>query len=124
MSYYEERRKKIEEAAQAAAKIDGYKVMKNPERNYFYIITPSDNVLYIQNGDFSGLNASLEYIPSRNTGSGCRCNDEPFYTIDAATLKELERDGMKFARRLNAHFYTGSAAWLAKYWEADKLETL
>jgi len=124
MNYYEERRKKIEEAAQAAAKIDGYKVMKNHERDYFYIITPADNVLYIQNGDFSGLNASLEYQPSRDTGSGCRCNEEPFYTIDAATLEELEKAGLQFAKELKAKLYSTSAAWLSKYWEADKLETL
>lgn len=124
MSYYEERKQMIQEAAQAAAKIDGYKVLKSPERNYFYIITPADNVLCVSLDEFFGMNAALEYIPDRKTGSGCRCNDDPFFALDAAKLEELEKGGMKFARKLKARFYTGSAAWLAKYWEADKLETL
>ena len=55
MTYYEERKQMIQEAAQAAAKIDGYKVMKSPERNYFYIITPADNVLCVSLDEFFDL---------------------------------------------------------------------
>lgn len=49
MSYYDERILMIEKAAQDAAKIDGYKVFRqtNPDYHYFFVITPSDNVLCV-----------------------------------------------------------------------------
>ena len=124
MTYYEERENMIKKAAQDAANIPGYKVLKNPKRNYFHVITPSDRVIYVQLDEFFGMDANLEYKPSRKTDSGCRCNEEPFYNITPELMKELEEDGLKFARQLKATHYKTSDEWLERYWEKDELETV
>ena len=130
MSYFEERNQMIEKAAQDAANIDGYKVFKTTSLNYhyFFVITPSDNILYIQLDEFFGMCASFEYQPGPNTGRGCGCGCGKgserlrFYEITRELLEELEKDGLYYARRLKANLYKNSDEWRAGYWDFKNLE--
>ena len=42
---------------------------------YGFMVTPNDNVLYIQDSSWRG---DINIKPSRKTGSGCQCFEEPF----------------------------------------------
>ena len=110
--WYEEQKKLIEEAIQEIKAIEGYTVMRNPERQYFFVITPKDNVLYVQHGEWTGLDVSLQYRPGRETGRGCRCNDDPVYHFDEETLKRLEANGLAFAHKLKAKMFNSSDEYI------------
>lgn len=108
-------------------KKEGYKVYKiEPkyayDNAYYFVITPSDNILYVEKGYYYGWKVALEYIPS-NCGTGCSCNkdDEPVEEITLDNIKELEAEGLEFAKKLNAPMYKNSSQWLNKYWDKDNL---
>jgi hypothetical protein len=91
-------------------------VLSSDKDGYVFAITPDDNVLYIQHG-LGGWEISLQYVPSRENGSGCRTNDmQPYNTITADVLAEAERENLAFARKLRAPLYKSSADWKRKYW--------
>ena len=84
---------------------------------YVFAITPNDNVLYVQRGEFGGWEISLKYTPSRKNGSGCRANDmQPYAEITPAILEEAERENLKFAQQLRATLYKSSDEWKRGYW--------
>ena len=89
--------------------------------DYGFMIFPDDTVMYIQNGDFWGWDFTIEYIPSRQTGTGCRCNDESISAVDWNTLLELKADGLKFARRLGAKMYKSADEFKAKHWKFEDM---
>lgn len=89
-----------------------------------YIVTPNDNVIGVNKDYFGGVNFDLEYVPSKEHGSGCRCNDEPLFSFDVAVLATLESKGLAFAKRLGAKLYSSSAAWLNKCYWRDSLKEL
>lgn len=128
--YYTERKEMLLKAARDAAKIDGYTVYKVPERNYFHIVTPKNNILYIQLDDFFGMCACFEYKPNPKTGSGCGCGCGKggerfrFYEITRDLLEYLESDGILYAKHLKATLYENPEEWLSRYWEAGKLEKI
>lgn len=72
--------------------------------------------------------ASFEYQPGRNTGRGCGCGcgkgeeRARFYEITPELLKDLESDGLYYARRLKAKLYINSDQWRANYWDFKNLE--
>lgn len=113
----------INEAIRRIKALVGYKVLRNPERNYFHVVTPQGNVLYFQHGAYGGLVATLEYKPSRTTGAGCRCNDEAFNAdeLTAEKMQELERDGLAFAKELHAQFYADAEEWRNSYFDKANL---
>lgn len=118
------RTESINEAINQVLKIEGYKIFRNPERNYFFVVTPSDNILYIENNYFFGLNISLQYIPSQKTGSGCSCLDSSDgYTgeLTKESLIRFENNGLNFARRLHANLYKSSNDFFNNYWEKGKI---
>ena len=102
---------------------NGYRAYEVSEHDTFgFLITPDDNVLTVNKGDFGGINVTFNYIPSRQTGSGCSCNDEAIYECDMNTLKKLEAEGKSFARELHAKLYANSQAWFNKcYWNGRGL---
>lgn len=113
----------INEAIRRIKTFAGYKILRNPKRNYFHVVTPQGNVLYFQHGAYGGLVATLEYKPSRTTGAGCRCNDEAF-NVEALTetkMQELERDGLAFARELHAKLYANAEEWRSNYFDKANL---
>lgn len=106
----------------------GYKVYATKGRDFIstersrggwvFAITPSDNVLYIQRGEFGGWEISLQYTPSRKNGSGCRANDmQPYAELTPAILEEAERENLKFAQQLRAPLYKSSEDWRRGYWK-------
>lgn len=114
----------INEAINQVLKIEGYKIFRNPERNYFFVVTPSDHILYIQNNYFFGLDISLQYIPSRKTGSGCSClksNDGYTGELTKESLTRFENNGLNFARRLHASLYKSPNDFFSNYWEKEKI---
>lgn len=88
---------------------------------YGFMITPSDNVLYIQAERFGGWNFSLQYKPSRQCGTGCQCLEEAVSAVTLETVQKAEKEGLQFARRLSAPLYANSAEWLRKYWRPNSL---
>jgi hypothetical protein len=104
-------------------KESGYKTYIHKNNCYGYIITPSDNIMYIQRDSFEwrGWTFSLQYVPDQKTGSGCQCLEEPVNTVTSDTIAQAEKEGLAFARRLGAKLYNGSASWLRKYWDKDNL---
>lgn len=102
---------------------NGYKCYTTtPEGwNYGYIITPSDNVLYIQWEYFGGWSFSLEYKGNKNTGSGCQCLKNPISDITVSEVERAELEGLHFAMKLKSPLYKNSDEWLSGYWAKDKL---
>lgn len=85
------------------------------------MIFPDNTVMYIQNGDFWGFDFSIEYKPSRETGTGCRCNDESICTIDWAELLTQKAEGLAFAKKLGAKLYYNADEWKSRQWNFDNL---
>lgn len=88
----------------------GYKCYATSRGDWGYIITPNDNVLYLQHNYFGGWSFMLEYLPSRECGSGCQCLKDPVSDITEDTVKRAETEGLLFAQKLGA--------------EADSLEKI
>lgn len=93
------------------------------ERTYAFIITPSDNVLYVEDG-LGGINFAFEYVPSQNNGSCCQCLVKPVGVIDTETVMQAEQEGYLYARKLNATLYRSSKQWLERYWDKKSLVEL
>lgn len=92
---------------------------------YGYMIFPDDDVvMYIQRGDFWGWDFSIPYIPSRENGTGCRCNDESLSTVTWEDLLKQKAEGLKFARKLKAKQYGSSEEWKRNYWRKDEMVRL
>lgn len=93
----------------------------NDAYDYGYMIFPDGVVMYVQPGDFWGYDFSISYIPSRETGTGCRCNEESLTTIDWDTLLEQKAEGLRFARKLKAKLYPTVDGWKKNSWNFDKM---
>lgn len=89
--------------------------------NYGFIIFPDEVVMYLQNGDFWGYDFSIEYIPSREHGSGCRCNEESITVVDWDELLHQKAEGLAYARKLGVRLYPSAATFKAKHWNFDKM---
>ena len=98
----------VKEALEKIVGYEGYNVYIRPDGDYFWVVTPRNNVLCIERSCwFGGLRISLEYVPSRKTGSGCSCiDDDMTYDISEERLVEYEDAGLKFARELKAKLYS------------------
>jgi len=118
----EYRAKLIESMKDLAA--NGYKCFIEPEDSqylYGHVITPLDNVLYVQRDSFDwrGWTFSLQYVPGRKNGSGCGCLEDPVNDLSLAIWERAEREGLAFARKLGATLYESSEKWLADRWNKD-----
>lgn len=65
--------------------------------NWLSIITPDDSWLEIFHGDFGGYNITYEYVPSRDFGTGCRCNENALGEITHEVLQNALRYGKSFS---------------------------
>ena len=99
----------------------GYKLYDVGSETYCFIVTPRDNVLYVQQERFGGYNFSLQYRPSKKCGTGCQCFEEPVSEVNLENVIKAEKEGLAFANRLHAPRWDNSAEWLSKYWNQDKL---
>ena len=91
-------------------KTAGYKCYTTTKGKWGYIITPSDNVLYIQRDYFGGWTFSFAYLRSQQNGTGCMCLEKPVYDVSVETVKQAEEEGARFAHKLGAKLYSGSDA--------------
>ena len=89
--------------------------------DYGFMIFPDGVVMYIQNGDFWGYDFSIPYIPSRENGSGCRCNDVSVSVVDWLELLKQKRDGLAFAKHLGAKMYKSADEWKSNSWSFNKM---
>ena len=99
----------------------GYRAYDAGNETYCFIVTPSDNVLYVQAEQFGGYNFSLQYRPSRACGTGCQCLENPANAIDLETVVKAEEEGLAFAKRLRAPRWNNSDEWLSNYWDKEKM---
>lgn len=97
---------------------------ERPGFMYGYVITPSDNIIYIQRDSFRwrGWTFSLQYKPNRKTGSGCQCLKEPVNTITADIILKAEKEGLLFARKLKVTLYKNSQEYTEKLWNKSEFE--
>jgi hypothetical protein len=98
-----------------------YILKENNSFLYGFIITPKDNIIYIQRA-YLGWITTLKYIPSKDTGSGCNCLEEPFQTITKDIIVESEREGLIFAKKLKAQLYKNSNEFINKLWNKSEYE--
>ena len=99
-------------------------VQSEEDRTWGFIITPSDNVLYVQADQFKGYTFSLQYVPSKEHGTGCQAETKQTYELTEKILKEAEKNGMAFAYQLKAKRFPNSQTWLNKYWAKDTLKEI
>lgn len=72
----------------------------NEDRSaWLYIITPNNSWMYVDNSDFGGFNLTYNYVPSRDFGSGCRCNEKALSDITSEDLLKAEQYGKSFGYR-------------------------
>lgn len=71
----------------------------NDTSAWLYIITPNNSWLYLDNGTYGGFDITYNYEPSRDFGSGCRCNEEALYEITVDTLARAEQYGKSYGHR-------------------------
>ena len=96
---------------------------ENPSYLYGIIITPSDNILYIQRDNFNmGWIVSLQYKPSAKNGTGCQCLEDPFWKITPKNILECEKQGLAFAQRLSAKLYKNSKEYISNLWNRENYE--
>ena len=88
---------------------------------YGFLITPNDNVMYIEYTDIKGWHVNLCYKPKRETGSGCSAENCDFTNLTVDNLKLAEKNCLQYARILNAEFYKNSKAWYNLYWNKNNL---
>jgi hypothetical protein len=102
---------------------NGYRVFESSndrtgERyDWLHVLSPSGAILYIQPEKYGGYHVTYEYVPSRETGTGCSCNDDPQDINSIEELQKLEQAGTEFARRLRVKEYWKSwDQFAAKNW--------
>ena len=103
---------------------NGYKAFSVEGHDTFgYIVTPDDNIISVNKGEFGGVTFSFNYVPSKKNGRGCLCNDRTLYAIPSITeLQAIEAVGRNFAIRLGAEFYKSSSQWYKEnYWQQHGL---
>jgi hypothetical protein len=124
--YNNDYRQELINVMQELAK-NGFKcfiLKENPSYLYGHVITPNDNVIYIQRDSFHwrGWTFSLQYKPGKKTGSGCQCLEEPVNTITVDIILRAEKEGLAFARRLKATLYKNSQEYIEKLWNKSEFE--
>ena len=76
----------------------GYRVFESVNKNtgevynWYHMLTPKGNILYVQYDQFKGWVVALEYRPSRENGYGCRDNTEKAsfdLTVEYAARMEI-----------------------------------
>lgn len=102
---------------------NGYKCYMVDHNGFLYgfMVTPSDNVLYVQRNDwaFRGWDFAFKYVPSAKNGTGCGCLEDPTPDMSIETVQRAEKEGGRVASRLHATRYKNSEAWLKSYWNKE-----
>ena len=127
MNKVEQRKLWREELINAMQKLtkQGFRcfIVKNSDYVYGNIITPSDNVLYVQ-WEWIGWRFSFCYVPSRNNGSGCRCIKQAFPEVNASVVLQNEQEGLAHARKLKATLFKSSKDFFDAWHRESLVEVL
>ena len=93
-------KKKFEEIAKRIAP-DGYRSFLYESSTFqsiwLSIITPNNNWLKIFSKEYGGYEICFAYIPTRELGGGCICNNELLYDISVDDLKAAEEYGRTYS---------------------------
>lgn len=117
------------------AKANGYKpYIVEGYNSWAWLITPRNNVITVSKAEWgNGLRFTFDYKANRNCGTGCSCHedrDEWDWGLKSVTIKgleQLEDEGLRFARKLNAPFYESVDEFLAyerKFWKEKLREVV
>jgi hypothetical protein len=99
---------------------NGYRVYESSNErtgeqyDWLHVLTPSNAILYIQPDKWGGYTVTFEYVPSKENGTGCRCDDDPHDISSIEEIQQLEQSGRDFARRLRVKEYWASWEQFAK----------
>lgn len=88
--------------------------------SYGFIITPNDNVMFISYSPVLGYKLSLEYLPSRKTGTSCSTRSE-ICSLSVDDILQIEKECLAYAKQLGANFYKNSESWYETYWNKKNL---
>ena len=69
--------------------------------------TPRGNLLNVFYDQFEGYTFTLRYHPNSKTGRGCQCLKKGLRQVAPEDIREAEREGIAFAKKLRANLYTG-----------------
>ena len=99
---------------------NGYKVfevsVRGEKADYFYTYTPNGAILYVQPEKWGGYRLHYQYQPSKETGTGCSCNDDARDVSSIEEVAALEQDGAQFAQKLHAKPWESWEHFVRKYW--------
>ena len=82
--------------------------------------TPRGNLLNVFYEPFEGYAFTLRYHPNSKTGSGCQCMEKGLYQVTPEDIREAERDGVVFAKKIRANLYTGLDEALSDVYDIGK----
>ena len=68
--------------------------------------TPRGNLLNVFYEPFEGYTFTLRYHPNSKTGSGCQCLKKGLRQVTPEDIREAEREGIAFAKKIRANLYT------------------
>lgn len=102
----------------------GYTGYINKNSDYGFIITPHNNILYVQLYPAAGWNFNLQYKPSKDNGTGCQCLEDCVPELTLSVIKQAEIEGLEFARKLKPEFYKSPEQWFESYWNKNNLEKI
>ena len=100
----------------------GYRVftserMQHENETDFFMVTPSNNIMYAWYDRFCGWQICLEYVPSCANGSGCRDNTiETQHIITTEYITQMEIANLHFARTIKAVLYADPEDFIVKHW--------
>lgn len=117
------------------AKENGYRVYAVEGYNsWAWLVTPRNNVMTVSKAEWgSGFHFTFDYKANRNCGTGCSCHkdrdewDWGLISVTVKGLKQLEDEGLRFARQLNAPFYESVDEFLEyerKFWKKKLREVV
>ena len=107
-------------------KNEGYKVFglkPKVERDYVFIYTPNNNLLFVSQDTFSAYHISLQYKPSRKNGSGCSSREYWDSCKTVEDIKNAEIENSIFASTFKEKItkYKNFNEWYKSYWDKDNL---
>ena len=104
------------------AKEKGLKVfvMARERASYGFIVTKRDNVIEFCK-ELGGYSFYLKYVPSKENGQGCCCEDGPAPFLTPEVFEEMENAGLNFAYKLKARLYISSDCFFNSYWDKENL---
>lgn len=92
----------------------GYRIFESVNKNtgevyeWYHMLTPKGNILYVQYDQFEGWIICLEYRPSHKNGSGCRDNTKKTsFDLTVEYAERMETANIMFSKTMRGvKFYS------------------